>query len=148
MLELLILALLAMGAGTSVVIQQALNASLKGALDSAAWSGLISYFVGFLCMVLLVAVMREPLPSWGVVSRLPLWSWSAGVFGAIFIIIGIVLIPRIGAGTYIALVVAGQMLTSLALDHFGALGLAQRSADLPRLLGAALLVAGVVLIRR
>jgi transporter family-2 protein len=148
MLELLISALLALGAGVSVVTQQVLNANLKAAVNSAAWSGFVSYLVGFMCMVVLVVVMREPLPSWGVVSRVPPWAWSAGVFGAVFIVIGIVLIPRIGAGTYIALVVAGQMLASLAFDHFGVLGLAQRSADLPRLIGAALLVAGVVLIRR
>ena len=148
MLEVLILALLAMGGGASAVTQQALNANLKGALDSAAWAGFISYLVGLACMALLIVVTREPLPSWGVFARVPAWAWTGGAFGAVFIFLGIVLIPRLGAGTFIALMIAGQMLTSLAFDHFGVLGLAQRSADLPRLLGAALLVAGVVLIRR
>jgi uncharacterized membrane protein YdcZ (DUF606 family) len=69
-------------------------------------------------------------------------------FGAIFIIAGIVLIPHLGAATFIALLVTGQMITAMAFDHFGLFGLAQRSADLPRLLGAALLVAGVILVRR
>lgn len=148
MLEVLVSAALALAAGASVVTQQVLNANLKTALNSAAWSGFVSYLVGFLCMVVLVLATREPVPSWGLASRVPLWAWSAGIFGAIFIIMGIWLIPRIGAGTYIALVIAGQLLTSLAFDHFGALGLEQRSADATRLIGAALLIAGVVLIRR
>jgi transporter family-2 protein len=40
------------------------------------------------------------------------------------------------------------MLASVAFDHYGVLGLAQRSIDLPRVIGVALLIAGVVLIRR
>jgi bacterial/archaeal transporter family-2 protein len=148
MLELLISVLFAVVAGVSGVTQQVLNANLKTALDSAAWSGFISYLVGLICMALLVAVVREPIPSLSVAGRVPFWAWYGGVFGSIFIICGIVLIPRLGAGTFIAIAIAAQLLTSLAFDHFGVLGLEQRSADATRLLGAALLIAGVVLIRR
>src|SRR5262249_38912597 len=100
------------------------------------------------CMVALVLVTREPFPAVGVIGRVPAWAWTGGVFGAIFIILGIVLIPHLGAATFIALLVTGQMITAMAFDHFGMFGLAQRSVALPRLLGAALLVAGVILVRR
>ena len=40
------------------------------------------------------------------------------------------------------------MLASVIFDHYGWLGLAQRPIDLPRALGVALLIGGVVLIRR
>lgn len=139
---------LAFAAGISIVIQQALNANLRHALDSAAWSGFASYFVGVLCMVLLAIALRDPIPSAAVVSRIPWWAWSGGLFGAIFIGLAIYLIPILGAATFISLLIAGQMLTSVAFDHFGWLGLAQRPVDLPRLIGAALLIAGVILIRR
>lgn len=139
---------LAFAAGISIVIQQALNANLRHALDSAAWSGFASYFVGLLCMVLLAIALRDPVPSATVASRIPWWAWSGGLFGAIFIGLAIYLIPILGAATFISLLIAGQMLTSVTFDHFGWLGLEQRSVDLPRLIGAALLIAGVVLIRR
>jgi|ERR1043165_572606 transporter family-2 protein len=148
MLELAIYVALTLAAGACVVTQQALNANLRTALDSAAWSGVVSYAAGLACMVMLVLAMREPLPSIGVISRVPMLAWTGGIFGALFIIGGIVLIPHLGAATFIALLVTGQMITAMAFDHFGLLGLAQRSADLPRLLGAALLVAGVILVRR
>jgi transporter family-2 protein len=74
-------------------------------------------------------------------------SWSGGFFGAVYIAISILLIPRLGAAMVIALIVAGQMLGSLAFDHFGILGLPVHSLTLTRLAGAALLVTGVVLIR-
>jgi transporter family-2 protein len=148
MLELAIYVLLTLAAGACVVTQQALNANLRSALDSAAWAGVVSYATGLACMIALVLVMREPLPSLGIVGRVPALAWAGGVFGALFIIGGIVLIPHLGAATFIALLVTGQMITAMAFDHFGLLGLTQRSADLPRLIGAALLVAGVVLVRR
>src|ERR1700759_2019646 len=139
---------LALVAGVSVVVQQALNANLRNAIGSAAWSGLMSYAVGLVCMVMLTLALRDPIPSASVAARIPWWAWSGGLFGAIFIALAILLIPQLGAATFIALLVAGQMLASITLDHYGWLGLEQRSVDLPRLIGAGLLVAGVVLIRR
>jgi len=139
---------LAFAGGISIVIQQALNANLRTALDSAVWSGFTSYLVGLLCMTVLVIALREPIPSAGVIGRIPWWAWSGGMFGAIFIAFAIYLVPVLGAATFISLLIAGQMIASITFDHFGWLGLAQRTIDLPRLIGAGLLIAGVVLIRR
>ena len=99
-------------------------------------------------MVVFAIAMCEPLPSLGVMSRIPWWAWSGGFFGAVFIAIAIFLVPKLGAATFIALFVAGQLLASLAFDHFGWLGLDVRPVDATKLIGAALLVGGVVLIRR
>lgn len=148
MLKVALPAALAIAAGVSIVIQQVLNTNLRTALNSAAWSGFVSYFVGVLCMALLAIALRDPLPAASVAGRIPWWAWSGGLFGALFIGLAIFLVPQLGAATFIALLVAGQMLASITFDHFGWLGLAQRSIDLPRLAGAALLIAGVVLIRR
>ena len=140
--------LLAIAAGASIVVQQVLNSNLRAALGSAAWSGFTSYLVGVVCMALLALALRDPLPSAGVAARIPWWAWSGGLFGAIFIGLAILLVPKLGAATFIALLVTGQMLASVAFDHFGWLGLAQRPIDVSRLIGVALLIAGVVLIRR
>ncbi|WP_373318332.1 DMT family transporter [Methylobacterium haplocladii] len=140
--------LLAVAAGVSIVVQQALNANLRISLNSAAWSGFVSYAVGLACMVLLAAALRDPVPSASVVARTPWWAWSGGLFGAIFIGLAILLVPQLGAATFIALLIAGQMLASVTFDHFGWLGLAERPIDPTRLIGVALLIGGVVLIRR
>jgi len=148
MLSAAISILLALAAGLSIVVQQALNANLRVEFGSAAWSGFVSYFVGLLCMAIVVLAWRDPLPSAVAIVRIPWWAWSGGLFGAIFIMLAIFLLPKLGAATFIALLVAGQMLASVAFDHFGWLGLAQRPVDLPRVIGVLLLVGGVVLIRR
>ena len=139
--------MLAVAAGISVVVQQALNANLRTALGSAAWSGFTSYLVGTICMVLLAVALRDPVPSATVAARVPWWAWSGGLFGAIFIGLAILLIPQIGAATFVALLVTGQMLASLTLDHFGLLGVPVQPATLVRMAGAAFLILGVVLIR-
>ena len=63
------------------------------------------------------------------------------------IALAILLIPQLGAATFFALLVAGQMLCSLAFDHFGLLGMPVQPASLIRLAGAAFLILGVVMIR-
>ena len=139
---------LALVAGISVVIQQILNANLRVELNSAVWSGFMSYFLGVLCMVALAIVLREPIPSAGVITRIPWWAWTGGMFGAIFIGLSMIVARQLGAAALIALLVTGQMVASITLDHFGWLGLTQRPIDLPRMIGVCLLIGGVVLIRR
>lgn len=141
-------ALLAVGAGVSVLVQQVLNANLRAELGSASWSGLVSYTLGVACMLGLVAVLRDPIPSSAVIARVPWWAWSGGMFGAIFIGLAIVLVPKLGGAAFVALLVTGQMMAALAFDHYGWLGLAHRPIDLPRVVGVALLVGGVLLIHR
>ena len=138
---------LAVAAGISVIVQQALNANLRVALGSAAWSGFTSYLVGTVCMVLLAIALRDPVPSATVAARVPWWAWSGGLFGAVFIALAILLIPKIGAATFVALLVTGQMLAALTLDHFGLLGVPVQPATLVRMAGAGFLILGVVLIR-
>lgn len=145
---IIVLSVLAVLAGASVVLQQVLNANLRGAVNSAAWSGFVSYLVGLICMAVFAIAARDPIPSASIATRIPWWAWTGGPFGAIFIGLAIVLVPRLGAATFIALLVSGQMFASVIFDHYGVLGLAQRTADFPRLFGVVLLVVGVILIRR
>lgn len=148
MLKLAVPAGLAMLAGVSVVIQQVLNANLRSELNSAVWSGFMSYFLGLLCMVLLAVMLREPIPSTAVLARIPLWAWTGGIFGAVFIGLAILVAHQLGAAALIALLVTGQMIAAIVLDHFGWLGLPQRPIDIARVIGVGLLIGGVLLIRR
>jgi transporter family-2 protein len=147
LLDVFAFVILAAGAGASFVMQQAVNANLRASIGSAAWAGFVSYLGGTLCMLLLACAMREALPPTDVVTKSNWWAWSGGFFGAIYIAISILLVPRLGAAIFVTLLVAGQMFASLAFDHFGLFGIPQHSVDFSRLLGAILLVAGAVLVR-
>ena len=136
--------LLALGAGVSVVTQQMLNGSLR---TSPAWAGLVSYAGGLITMIVAVIALGERVPSWKTAVDVPWYAWSGGVFGAAFILLAILLLPSLGAATLFALVIAGQVLAAVTLDHFGAFGLTPHPIGAARLAGAVLLIAGVVLIR-
>jgi transporter family-2 protein len=147
LLQILGLASLAVAAGVSVAIQQALNANLRMSVGSASWAAFISYLVGSLTLAVALLAMREPWPSAAAVAKSSVWSWTGGVFGTIYIVVSILLLPHLGAATVVALLVTGQMLGSLVFDHYGLFGLTPHSLDPFRLTGAALLILGVILIR-
>ena len=100
-----------------------------------------------MAMLVVLLVMREPWLYAASVMRSSWWMWTGGFFGAIYIVVALVLLPRLGAATVVALIVTGQMLASLVFDQFGLLGLIQHPVSIPRLVGAVLLVVGVILIR-
>jgi transporter family-2 protein len=139
--------LLAAGAGVSFVFQQAVNANLRAELGSPWWAGFISYAGGTLAMFAAIMAMREPWLNLPALSRTSYLSWTGGIFGAIYIAISILLLPRLGAAVVVALIVLGQMFGALAFDHYGLLGVPENPVSITRLAGAALLIAGVVLIR-
>ncbi len=147
MLTFAIPALLAVLAGAGLVLQQILNANLRA--GSLRVLGRVLQLPRRARLHgVLAAALRDPAPAAGVAGRIPWWTWSGGLFGALFVGLAILLVPELGAATFFALLVTGQMLASVIFDQFGLLGLTQRSIDLPRLLGVGLLVGGVVLIRR
>ncbi len=92
MLAFALSALLAVLAGAGLVLQQILNANLRAGLDSASWAGVSSYAVGLACMALLAVALRDPAPAVSVAGRIPWWTWSGGLFGALFIGLAILLV--------------------------------------------------------
>jgi transporter family-2 protein len=95
-----------------------------------------------------VIAVREPFVTLDAVVKSPPVSWAAGLFGVIYIVLSILLIPRLGAATVLALLVTGQLLAAIAFDHFGVFGLEKHPVDALRAVGAVLLIAGVLFIRR
>jgi bacterial/archaeal transporter family-2 protein len=131
---------LALLAGVSIVVQQALNANLRAALHSTVWSAATSYAVGIIGMALFALAVRAPLPALGVAGAIPWWAWLGGLFGTIYVALSTLLVSQLGAASFVALLVTGQMIASITFDHFGWIGLTQRPIDLPRLIGVVLLI--------
>jgi bacterial/archaeal transporter family-2 protein len=153
LLSFLLLALGGIVAGISLATQAAVNAHLGKALESASAAAFVSYLGGTIVMGMVLAVGSRigfGLPPLGTaqLAGMRWWAWSGGLLGSIYVMISILLVPRLGTATVLSLFVLGQMLASVAFDNFGLFGLAVRSADLGRIFGAALVVIGVLLMRR
>ena len=105
--------------------------------------------IGLIATAVLTWSLTPEWPSREMVRAAPWYVWFAGgLMGTIYLTGNILLAPRLGAGELIGLVVAGQLIFSVLLDHFGWIGFAQHSASLPRLAGCALMIAGVALIAK
>ncbi len=71
-----------------------------------------------------------------------------GLYGACYVAVAAFAAPRIGLASLITIGIAGQVLMALWLDHIGALGLPRDPVNPVKIAGAALVVLGVVLVRR
>jgi bacterial/archaeal transporter family-2 protein len=140
--------LFALAAGVLLPVQAGLNAQLRSALGSPIAAAFISFLVGTLALATAALLFRISFPfnrAWAATHPV---QWSGGIIGALYVLAAVVLAPKLGAGTLVAAVVAGQMITSLLLDHYGLIGFPIHSLSPLRLMGAALVIAGVVLIQR
>ncbi len=141
-------ALLAFFAGVFLPIQVGVNNSLRAGVGSPLVASFISFLVGSACLLAYALAVRTPWPTPAALGSLPAWTWLGGALGAFYVTISIMVAPKLGAANLVAITVAAQLIASLALDHFGAIGFAQHSINLWRIAGALLLLAGTVLIIR
>ncbi|TCS37054.1 transporter family-2 protein [Paucimonas lemoignei] len=139
-------ALLALVAGACLPVQVGVNNTLRAGIGTPILAALISFLVGSIALFVYALVMRSPVPAAGTLAALPSWSWLGGLFGAFYVAVSIIAAPKLGAANLVGITVAAQLVTSLALDHYGAVGFAQHSINLWRIVGALMLAGGAILI--
>ena len=128
-------------------MQATANSKFRTNLDSPLYAAFFS-----ICGMIIVAsfamlLIRPALPSKEAFASTQWWNWIGGPLGALIVLAGAVLTQQLGAAKFIALVVAGQLICSLVLDHYGLLGLNEKTITPGRVLGAVLVVAGVLCIK-
>ena len=134
-------------AGGATALQAPTNAKLATAVASPVNAAFISFAVGTTVLGILAALMQTR-PDMAAARALPWYAWLGGVYGACFVVAAAWGVPRLGVAMTITLMVGGQLLLSLILDHFGALGVPRQPLNLGRIAGVGLVLAGVLLVRR
>ncbi|MDH5272769.1 MAG: DMT family transporter [Gammaproteobacteria bacterium] len=137
--------LLALLVGGALTVQVGMNATLARAIGSPVWASAVSFVIGLLALVGFATVTGSRA-STATLGQMPAWAWMGGLLGAVYVASVTVLGPRLGGMTMVALVIAGQLLLALAVDQFGILGYPQIAVTPTRLLGAALLLTGALLV--
>lgn len=134
-------------AGGATALQAPTNAKLATAVGSPVNAAFISFAVGTAALALVAAALQAR-PDVAAAKGLPWWTWIGGLYGAVFVVAAAWGVPRLGVALTITLMVAGQLLISVVLDHFGAMGVPKAPLSLGRLAGVALVIAGVLMVRR
>jgi transporter family-2 protein len=142
------LVLVAILVGVFLPVQAGVNSQLRMGVGNPLLAALISFAVGTIALLGLNIALRVPLPTSEAATRFPWWHWVGGLLGAAYIYLAIVLAPRLGAATLVAAIVTGQMMASLILDHYGWVGFPQQPITSTRVVGALLVIGGVLLIQR
>ena len=133
--------------GLALPLQAGINSQLRTHIGHPLWAAFVSFSVGTCVLALMLVVSRVGLPMAGWIGRAPYWHWAGGLLGATFVTSAVVLAPRLGAATLVAAVVAGQMVGSLLLDHYGVVGYPQHPLSIERVIGVILVMTGVALIQ-
>jgi len=133
--------------GAGLTVQVGMNATVRLVIGSPVLAAIVNFVVGLAALVL-VAVASGARWTPGSAASVPAWAWFGGLLGAAYVAATTVLGPRLGAAALLALTLAGQMVAALLVDHYGVIGFPQSPVTPMRLLGAVLLVAGVLLIMR
>lgn len=141
--------LLAFVSGSLIPVQAAANAALSKSIQgNVPFAALILFLVAGLASAAAALLAGAALPGAGSLQAAPWWSYLGGLIVAFYVFAITFLVPRIGVGTSISLVVTGQIVAALVIDNFGLF----RSLTFPitpvRLLGAALMAIGVFLALR
>lgn len=139
--------LLALGAGAVLPFQAGLNARLGKAVASPVYASLFSFIVGTIALAVYLLVSRQTF-SWQGVKDAPAHLWLGGLLGAFYVTVVILAFPKLGPGLTFGLIVAAQMVVSILLEHYNVLVAQQNPISAMRVLGIALVVVGVVLVRK
>jgi len=134
-------------AGGLVAMQAPINSGLGktiGSLPAASFS----FAIGLVALVGITFVSGEGFGRLGEVGGLSWYYLIGGLLGAVYVTTVLISVRTLGDGGVTAATIAGQLTLSVVLDQLGVLGLAQREITPARVVGVALLAAGVVLVVR
>ena len=140
--------LVALAIGLLLPLQVGINAELAQRVSSPITASFFSFVVGTIGLMICLWISRVPWPDWNTVTTFPVWLWLGGLIGAFAVFGGVISGPKIGLLSLVALVLTGQLVASLIMDHNGWLGLPVRELSLGRMLGSVLLLVAVILIHK
>jgi bacterial/archaeal transporter family-2 protein len=135
-----------LAAGLLVGLQPAANAALSKHVGDLG-AAFVSLVVATVIIGVLLIVAGHPGQLTGVRALRPEHLIGA-LGGAAVVSIGLIAVKPLGAGPVIALLVAGQVVMSVAADRLGWFGVHQAGLTAGRLAGVALVIVGTLLVTR
>ncbi|MEV6218036.1 DMT family transporter [Nocardia sp. NPDC051833] len=137
----------ALAVGGLLALQASVNLQLGKAVGTPYGAATVQLAVS----AVLLAVVAAVAGGWGALAGLgdvEWWKLVGGIASPVYITSAILLFPRLGALASVGLFVTGQMFASIALDVGGLLGVERRPLGPGMLLGAVVVLAGIVVVIR
>jgi transporter family-2 protein len=133
-------------AGALQAFGAVMSAQLRISLTNPWLSLTILFTLNAFFFAGLFAILPRPLPTIEGISAMPWWAPLAGLTGAVAVFAGLALIDKIGAGPVNGLIITANLLTSLAIDHFGLMNMPVHALNVWRVIGGVLMAIGITLV--
>ena len=130
-------------AGALTSVESGSNAKLTKALGGPWWPSILFSVITLGCLAVATAFAGGGFPT-SKLSDVPWWGWLGGVISAVYVVSMLIAPAQLGAGLFTGLTVTAAIIASIALDHWGLVGFTVHPAGVGRLIGAALMVAGII----
>jgi transporter family-2 protein len=140
--------LISLLAGIAVAIQTGVNSQLRHDTNNPIFTALISFGVGTVALVILYFGFFRQSPAFPIGYQFEWWKFIGGLMGVFYITAVVIAAPRIGAANALGLIVMGQFIAAIIIDHFGWMGLPIKPVNWYRISGIALLLAGAYLVQK
>jgi transporter family-2 protein len=137
---------LGLSLGAIVAIYFPMIARSAQVLGSAPLANVPFFGIAFASSVIIAFATGSRLADFGKFTQIPPVLLSAGVMSAGLIIGSSFLIPKIGLGAFVVLLVAGQILAGLVFGQIGIFGIEPQQLTLTKVAGAVMVIAGVYLV--
>ena len=141
-----LLYLLPLLAGVFVCVQSNINGHWQTKIGIQSAVIINGWVVAILSTILYLTTNQHSARN--VVAELKPGIFLNGFFGFSVVTIAAFTFPKLGAASVMVVMVMGQVLTGLLLDHFGFLNLPQRDISVYRLIGFLLVALGVIFTTR
>jgi bacterial/archaeal transporter family-2 protein len=134
--------------GIGVALQTGVNSQLRHDTNSPIFTALISFGTGFIALLILYFVFFYKPQAFPQGYTFTWWKFTGGLFGVLYIAGMVIVAPRIGAANALGIIVTGQFLTAIVIDHFGWMNMPVQPISWYRVSGIGLLLLGVYLIQK
>ncbi|KRN98407.1 DMT family transporter [Companilactobacillus kimchiensis] len=134
-------------AGMFSASQTAINGHLGVVLQSTVKAAFVSFFVGIVVLIIIVATLHPQIKLLAVNGKNPWWMWIGGLIGAIFVLGNVYLVPIIGTGLAVVIVLVGLITGSLLIDQFGWFDSKKNPITFAQIISLLIMISGVIIIR-
>ncbi|AXX92291.1 hypothetical protein CPU12_09010 [Malaciobacter molluscorum LMG 25693] len=135
--------LLIMLSGAVMPIQSALNLYLAKWSGSFTFASMISFFVGTVCLIVVVLLFSKvSFSSLDFSQTPPFYAWLGGFLGAFFVTMVIISAPKIGMTSMFLSIISGQLLMSIIIDKYGFFGFDIKEVSITKIVAVIFVITG------
>ena len=133
-------------AGAGIPLIGVLNSGMARELGNPFGATAVTFAVALIAAIGLTLPLYGA-PSLGQLRAAPIASYGAGLLIGFYALSATLIIPRFGAGNFVAFILVAQLVTAAVIDQFGLFGIVRQPLGAIKLAGFALIFCGIALMQ-